>query len=283
MQMKKFLSYLCCLLIILSSVWMGASVFAKSIMETSLVSIAVDEIQLEEKIKEFFQEMDIPGKELMEEKLNMYANKIAHDKEINAEVNKYLNAFIDDILYDQKSDVTVSIDKTISNQILSYSKDISNLTQNMISEKDVKAMLQVALKEANFQSAYDDTIAQLKTRFSATEKLMLRTLRFLESDTSFQLAILSVFVFSLFVFVLLFPYLNGLLYLGVAYALSAAALFLLKASIPIAFAFILSENTTSDVIAESASHFGAYSGYFVLASIVCFIGKVIYNRLFLKE
>ncbi len=281
--MRKFISYVCCFIIVLSSVWMGASVFAKEAMKNSLVSIAIDEIKLEEKINAFFMDIDIPGKELAKQELEMFAKNIAKDETINAEANKYVDMVIDAILYDGKGGDGAAFNKAIKTEILSYSDDISALSKNAISEEEVRSIINVSLQEVDFESAFEDTIQQLKTRFSATEKLMLKTLRFLEDDVSFVASLACVIAFSMLLFSLNIAYLTGLLYLGVSYALSAGVLVFAKVCIPIAFKFVLSQASTNDEIVASASHLGRISGYFVIAAAVCFIFKVIYQRLFLKE
>lgn len=281
--MKKLISYLCCMLIVLSSVWMAASVFAKAIMQESLVAVAVDQIQLEEKLNTFFMSLDIPHKELLANNTSAYAKKIATDEEINKEVNRYINSMMDEILYDKKSDATIDINNRIQQEILTYSKDISALSQNTISEQEVNAMLKKALQESDFQSAYDGVVEKLKTQFSATEKLMLKMLRFLQTDMSLYASIASIVLCSVVVFAMNFQYATGLLYLGVSYALSAGSLFLIKVIIPFAFELVFAQASIQDTLVSSSDKIGKIAGIFIILFTLCFIFKVIYNRLLLKE
>lgn len=281
--MKKILTFLCCLGIIISSVLFGGAMFCENIVSHSLVNTAIDQIHLEEKLNEILSVIDLPDAQANSELITEMIEDIVNDDEIIEEINKYTDSFISDLVNDETTEVTSNLNQVVKNKVISYSSDISALSNHMVSEDVISQILSESVDIADVQGLYDNMITQMKSQFSPTQKLLIKCISFMQSDLCYYGSLVAMIVFTVLIFIMNLAWLSGLVQIAVSWLLSAIVMFAISKIIPVILSMIFSDNALSAGLSDNVAQLTKLSAIYFAIFVVCTIAKIIYNRFFIKD
>lgn len=281
--MRKILTFLCCLGIVISSALFGGAMFCENIVSHSLVDTAIEQIHLEDKLKEILSVINIPDAQASATMIDQMIEEIVNDDEVIEEINQYTDHFLSDLVNDETSEMTSHLNQVIKSKVLSYSDDISALSNHIVSEDVISQILSESVDIANVQGLYDEMILQMKSQFSPTQKLLIKSIRFMQSDLCYYGSLVAMILFSVLILMMNFAWLNGLVQIAVSWLLSAIVMFSISKLIPMILSMVFSDDTLSIGFSDNVSQLSKLSALYFVIFIVCTMIKVIYNRIFIKD
>lgn len=281
--MKKIVTFLCCVGIVISSLLFGGAMFCKNIVSHALVDTAIEQIHLEEKLKEILSVIDIPDAQANATIINKMIEDIVNDDEMIEELNTYTDSFIADLVNDETTKVTSNLNQVIKNKVIAYSGEISALTNHLVSEDMISQILSESVDLANVQGLYEEMITQMKLRFSPTQKLLIKSINFMQSDLCYYGSLIAMIIFTIIIFIINLAWLNGLVQIAVSWLLSAIVMFLISKLIPVFLSLVFSDETLRVSLSDNTAQLSKLSIIYFVVFIVCTIIKVIYNRIFIRD
>lgn len=281
--MKKVLTFLCCLGIIISSVLFGGAMFCENIVSHSLVNTAIDQIHLEEKLNEILSVIELPNAQANSDMINKMIEEIANDDEVIEEINKYTDSFLSDLVNDETSEITSNLNQVIKSKVVSYSGDISALSNHILSEDAISQILSESVDIANVQGLYENMINQMKSRFSPTQKLFIKCISFMQSDLCYYGSLIAMILFTGLIFIMNLAWLSGLVQIAVSWLLSAIVMFSISKIIPMILSLMFSDDTLSAGLSDNVAQLTKLSAIYFAIFVVCTIVKVIYNRIIIRD
>lgn len=283
MNMKKVFTFICCLAVVLASLLFGGSMFCSNIVSHSLVDVAINQIHMEEKLTELFAVLQLPDAQSEAAMVDTIIKEVMEDEKVMEEMNKFTDSFVADLVNDETSEITSNLNQTIKDKVITYANDLSVMSNHLLSENDIAQLLSEGVDIVDVEGLYQRMVSEAKASFSATQKLLLKSIHFLQSDLCYYGSLIAMLTFSILIIVLNLAWLQGLVPLSVAWLISAILMFIISKAVPTALTLLSNEAQIAEGISDNVSQLSFLSGLYFAIFIICVIAKVIYNRLFIKD
>ena len=157
--------------------------------------VVLKQMHIEKKLENKLNSMYFPKEE--SKKLSQVLDNLLNDEEVLTVMDTYTEAFIADIVTNTQSEQTSKLDETLKQQVKKHANEFHTITDNLISEKQIIAILTTTIDAADVQAMFDVSLHIMKEEIDTTQLMLLKILYFLKGNICHYVSQIGMLFFSL--------------------------------------------------------------------------------------
>lgn len=279
--MKSLITYLCCFLFVLSSLLMGASLYAINFDEEELLKKGSEPYQMEEKINSLLSFVTV--KEEDKARLDEIASTVANHPKLTQALSRYRVSVVSQLLNGAKVETSKKFDAILLECLLPYAEELVKMSNDAEQGKittiaEMEMEMRQAVNNMDFNTNMHTLTINFYHEMPSTMRLLLKIMVLLESSGFFWGMLALNLLSAFFILVCNIQWLNGFVPLAISCFISAGLLLLAAKMAPYAMKMLVFNN--ENVMEAKSQAFLLFAIGDGLIFLILSISKFLYNRNF---
>lgn len=266
--MKVVIKIIGSIVLFLAALGFSGCVLSKRMVSDTIIETAISHVQNAYSLEALSYE--IPITEETETVLLDAVKDILQEKEVQAQLNEYLEAVVSDVAGTTQGESTLQLDEILQEQIAAYADDVSDITQGALSSAEAAQLLHKMVELADVQELYDYAVRYVQDSLTMPQSSMLQLLAMLQQSTTRYLMLFAMVGCSALLVFCDKPWHKGFWLLGGLWTAAAITVFILPQALSILVSHLSVYTDVIQAVMQPLRQLYDIGGAYIGIAIVCF-------------